>query len=41
MKILRQLFHRNLVVTDTDLVVDSSVQPGEASLNLNGQQNLL
>lgn len=31
------LFHRNLVVTDTDLVADASVQPGEASLNLRGR----
>jgi uncharacterized protein YjbI with pentapeptide repeats len=31
------LFHRNLVVTDTDLVVDSSAQSGEASLNLRGR----
>jgi len=31
------LFHRNLLVTDTDLVNDSSVQPGEPSLNLRGR----
>lgn len=31
------LFHRNLVVTDTDLVNDSTVQPGEPSLNLRGR----
>ncbi len=31
------LFYRNLVVTDLDLVPDSQVQAGEASLNLRGR----
>jgi uncharacterized protein YjbI with pentapeptide repeats len=31
------LFQRNLVVTDTDLVVDKDVTPGEPSLNLRGR----
>lgn len=31
------LFHRNLVVTDLDLVVDKDVAPGERSLNLRGR----
>lgn len=31
------LFPRNLVVTDTDLVTDRDVQPGEATLNLRGR----
>jgi len=30
-------FHRNLVVVDTDLVVDKDVSAGEASLNLRGR----
>jgi len=31
------LFHRNLNVTDTDLVVDKDVSPGETSINLRGR----
>ncbi|MGH1417367.1 MAG: pentapeptide repeat-containing protein [Hyphomicrobiaceae bacterium] len=31
------MFHRNLVVTDTDLVVDKDVSKGEPSLNLRGR----
>ncbi len=31
------LFHRNLNVTDADLVVDKEVTPGEPSLNLRGR----
>jgi len=31
------IFHRNLVVTDTDLVVDKDVTAGEPSLNLRGR----
>jgi uncharacterized protein YjbI with pentapeptide repeats len=31
------LFHRNLNVTDTDLVVDRDVSPGETSINLRGR----
>src|SRR5581483_3247852 len=31
------LFHRNLNVTDADLVVDKDVTPGEPSLNLRGR----
>ena len=31
------LFHRNLIVTDTDLVVDKDVTPGEPSINLRGR----
>src|SRR5690606_8444484 len=31
------LFERNLNVTDTDLVVDKDVSPGEPSLNLRGR----
>ena len=31
------VFYRNLVVSDTDVVADSSVQPGEASINLRGR----
>jgi len=31
------LFHRNLIVTDTDLVIDKDVTPGEPSINLRGR----
>jgi uncharacterized protein YjbI with pentapeptide repeats len=31
------LFHRNLIVTDMDLVVDKDVTPGEPSINLRGR----
>ena len=31
------LFHRNLIVTDADLVVDKDVTPGEPSINLRGR----
>ena len=31
------LFHRNLIVTDVDLVVDKDVTPGEPSINLRGR----
>jgi uncharacterized protein YjbI with pentapeptide repeats len=31
------LFQRNLVVTDTDMVVDKDVTPGETSVNLRGR----
>jgi uncharacterized protein YjbI with pentapeptide repeats len=34
---LFHLFYRNLVVTDTDMVVDSAVQLGESTLNLRGR----